>query len=53
MLSVLLCARGKTIVKQDYYSPFTNLNGRAIQVWKWIRNFTPHIMREVQPDKLW
>ena len=33
--------------------PFPNFNGCAVEVWEWIRNFTPHFTGQVITDPCW
>ena len=32
---------------------FQNLNGATVEVWKWVSNFTPHIIMDVMTHPYW
>ena len=37
----------------DNTYPFSNLNGCTIEIWKWIRNFIPHFIKDIITYPCW
>ena len=40
-------------MQDEFNYPFTNFNGRTVDVWEWISNFIPHFIMGVIACPCW